>query len=191
MGHSRVLAVRRLPAMGIAASFALLVLLAFAGLMTLSAQPAFAAYPEVGTPPMSIGECTSCHTTYPTAHSLDNCASCHSYAIGDPHYTAQPRPITPAGSCLAGDYGCHTKGPQSAYVHGAYSTTGEASAISVNTERLHGLSDGLRRLRSPRRSTATRRLTPRFRATTPSPLRRSTSRPLPAAVSIPDATTLL
>ena len=109
--------IRRVPC---SSRVVLIGLLAFAGLMMLFAQPALAAYPEVGTPPMNAGAtCTSCHTTYPTTHSLSNCTSCHSYAIGDPHYSVQPPGVTAAGSCLGGDYACHTKGPQSAYVHGS------------------------------------------------------------------------
>jgi hypothetical protein len=51
-------------------------------------------------PPMSNADaCTACHTTYPMAHPMNNCTTCHGY--GGYHGTG-PAP-TPAGACL----GCH------------------------------------------------------------------------------------
>jgi len=126
MIRSSSLVARRLPVMGVAENASRLVVrvwlvlvgcLAVAVLTVLPVQSA-CAYPEVGVPAMRIGECTSCHMTYPAAHSLDSCSACHGTG-GDPHYGTEVPSPTPAGGCLGGDYSCHTKGPQSVYLHGS------------------------------------------------------------------------
>jgi len=82
----------------------------------------FAAAAPAPAADWSISDCTSCHTAYPNAHSLDNCLSCHglyNYTLdpGDGHYYTADRP---AGSCANGGT-CHVNGFEvgvDTYAHG-------------------------------------------------------------------------
>lgn len=64
-------------------------------------------------------ECVECHVTYPDAHPVSNCYSCHGDYTGGTDW-AMPWPMepwltSPAGDCI----GCHTYGaPLDQYRHG-------------------------------------------------------------------------